>query len=111
MTKPASAYRPDRFRTTYDCLHGDQIWHWLHQPAQLRTMDVACLLRRPAVEALSPDLAEEFGPLMLSLPVRRMIGHMIRQIMDQRGRHVFRANVRIHDPANLFGWGTCYSAA
>lgn len=105
MMKP---YRPDQFATLAATPLGQQLWQWLHDPAHVQIMEVASYLRRPAVEALSPFLVAAFGPEIGRRTTKQMIGHMIRQVLEHRGYHLDRNNVRIHRPGNVFFSGSAY---
>ncbi|MEM6619565.1 MAG: hypothetical protein AAF631_09710 [Pseudomonadota bacterium] len=103
-----TAYRPDKFSVAFDHLQGARLWRWLHHPRQVEVMQTAAYLGRPPVEALSPHLSRDFAHVMGSVTARRMVGHMVCQVMECAGFHVLRANVRIKTPGNLFRFGTSY---
>lgn len=106
-----TSYRPDKFASAYQTFEGERLWRWLNHPRQVEAMETASYLRRPAIEALSPRLHATFGTLVGSLAVRQMVGHMVRQVMENRGHMVDRANVRIATPGNIFHYGTAYRVA
>lgn len=101
-------YRRDKFGDTYTHLGGERLWDWLHRSDVFMIMETACYLRRPAIEALSPHLRESFQDSLKSLKFRQMTGHMVRQVMENRGFSLDRANVRIRSCENAFGWGAVY---
>ncbi len=101
-------YRPDHFARLAATPLGQALWHWLHEPAHVQVMEVASYLRRPAVEALSPYLVADFGPNIGQNTTKQMIGHMIRQVLEHRGYHLDRNNVRIKRPGNVFFSGSAY---
>lgn len=101
-------YRPDKFAYTYFVNDGHQFWTWLHQDHVLLIMETASYLRRPAIEAISPLLEDAFPEFLKSVKVRQMIGHMVRQILEARGYHLDRANVRIKRSGNAFRYGSAY---
>lgn len=101
-------YRPDHFAKTYKTQDGPSIWRWLHEPDVLQVMEVASYLRRPAVEALSPYLVAQFGAHMRSHTIKQMVGHMVRQVLEQRGYRLDRSNIRIRRPDNIFFSGSAY---
>lgn len=101
-------YRPDKFANTFDHLDGQSLWVWLHQDHIILIMETACFLRRPAIEALSPLLKKQCPKVVKSVKLRQMIGHMVRQILEYRGYHLDRSNVRIKQKGNLFHFGSAY---
>jgi hypothetical protein len=102
-------YRTDKFEKTYHTSNGSDLWEWLNREAIVAIMETASYLRRPAIEPLSPLLAGAFGEALHSVKVRQMIGHMTRQVLEARGYHLDRANVRISRPGNVFHFGSAYS--
>ncbi len=101
-------YRPDKFAHTYLIYDGHQFWTWLHQANILLIMETASYLRRPAIEGISPLLEEAFPNMLHRVKLRQMIGHMVRQILEARGYHLDRANVRIRLSGNVFRYGSAY---
>ena len=102
-------YRPDQFDRTFALQNGPKIWKWLQSDEVIAKMETASYLRRPAIEPLSPVLKQQFGDQIHFLKTRQMIGHMVRQIMESRGFHLSRANVRISRKGNVFGFGSAYT--
>jgi hypothetical protein len=111
QSQDLQAYRPDKFARTYAVHNGAAIWKWLHQSQTILIMETACYLRRPAVEALSPALEKHFPKVLTSTKLRQMIGHMVRQILQARGHHLDRANVRIRQKKCSFHFGSAYLKA
>jgi hypothetical protein len=103
-------YRPDKFANTYTHHAGEKIWYWLNQDSAIAMMQTASYLRRPAIEALSPHLKRDFAAEISITAVRRMVGHMVRQILETQGYRLNRANVRITGKDNVFAFGSAYSA-
>ena len=103
-----AAYRPDHFKHHYATPLGRALWDWLHHPDTLQIMEVASYLRRPAVEALSPYAEARFGAELRRKSTRQMIGHMVRQVLEAKGYHLDRNNVRIRRPGNMFFSGSSY---
>ncbi|WGI22431.1 hypothetical protein [Amylibacter sp. IMCC11727] len=101
-------YRPDRFSAAYLHFKGAAVWEWLHQPDILIVLETASVLRRPAVEGLSPHLKKAFPDLVTCLKFRQMVGHMVRQVMDGQGYALHRSNVRIPQSASIYGYGNVY---
>lgn len=104
-------YRPDKFAHAYEKLNGQKYWSWLQQRHVVQIMEAACYLRRPAIEAISPMLKDAFPDVLFTLTLRQMIGHMVRQILEARGFHLKRANVRISQKDNVFRFGSAYVKA
>ena len=102
-------YRPDSFEKTFAYHNGAKIWEWLQSDQAVAQMETASYLRRPAVEPLSPQLKRLFEEQILSLKARQMIGHMVRQILEARGFHLSRANVRITRKGCAFRFGSAYA--
>ncbi|WGI20897.1 hypothetical protein [Amylibacter sp. IMCC11727] len=109
FAKPAiPPYRPDKFANTFAHLDGQSLWTWLHQEHVILIMETASYLRRPAIEPLSPLLKRHCPKVATSVKLRQMIGHMVRQILERRGYHLDRSNVRIKHKGNLFHFGSAY---
>ncbi|WP_417480940.1 hypothetical protein [Maricaulis sp.] len=103
-------YKPNRFSSTFDNDGGKDIWAFLNQPDNIIRMETATYLVRTAAEPLSPFLLSRFGDDIRAPRLKQMIGHMIRQIMESRGYHVDRNNVRITTTDNMFTSATRYMA-
>lgn len=101
-------YRPDRFESVFHKFGGNRIWQFLNQDNVIVIMETASYLRRPAIEPLSPLLRLEFSEQLGVTQVRQMIGHMVRQVLENRGYHLDRANVKISRPENVFHFGSAY---
>jgi hypothetical protein len=88
-------YRPDKFSDIGDSAFGVSLWKFLTSPDILLRMDTATYLRRPACEAIQDELLDkfkEFRPQKNNtskkpklMRYKQMCGHMVRQIMEQRG--------------------------
>ena len=106
----ALKYNPNRFSSTFDNEGGEDIWNFLNRPENIIRMETATYLVRTAAEPLSPYLLSKFGDTIRAPRLKQMIGHMIRQIMESRGYHVDRNNVRITTTDNMFTSATRYMA-
>jgi len=102
-------YNPGRFASTYEAGVGRQIWLFLNQSDNIIRMETASYLSRPAAEPLSPGLYEEFGDPVKVDRIKQMTGHMIRQILENRGYQLDQSGVRINRPGNIFASATRYS--
>ncbi len=101
-------YRPDKFQSTYDHIGGAAIWDFLNLPENILRMETASYLLRPAAEALSPALLAQFGVGIAERRPKQMIGHMVRQIMEQNGHRLGRSNIKIRSCGNMFSYASHY---
>lgn len=101
-------YRPDTFEKLYHQYGGPALWDFLQTDDCRLRMEVATYLGRPAVEPLSPVLMQRFGGQVALPPIRRMVGHMVRQIMESRGFRLDRSGVVIRRAGNIFYSGSRY---
>lgn len=104
MTK----YVPGSFLNVYETNEGEKIWAFLNTPENIVRMETATYLVRPAGEALAPALLKEFGDAVAHDDVKRMIGHMIRQIMEVQGYALDKTGVNITRDPCLFKRATRY---
>lgn len=89
-------YRPDKFSDIGDSAFAVGLWQFLTSPDILLRMDTATYLRRPACEAIQDELIDKFKEFRARkdnntprnaklIRYKQMCGHMVRQIMEQRG--------------------------
>ena len=97
-----SEYDQGRFSGTYETQNGPKIWDFLNSRENVIRMETATYLSRPAAEPLSPFLVEEFGEPVREDRIKQMIGHMVRQIMENRGFAFDQSSVRITTAGNIF---------
>lgn len=64
---------------------GQQPWAFLTLPENVARLETASELSKPAVEGIEEQLLEAFREGVLADRVKQMIGHMVRQILEQRG--------------------------
>lgn len=102
-------YRPDKFSSTHATENGDTIWGFLCEETNIVRMETATYLSRPAVEPLSPFLLARFGAAIRQDRIKQMIGHMTRQIMENRGFHLQQSNVKISRAGNIFSRASRYT--
>ncbi len=88
-------YRPDQFADMFESPLGISLWAFITSPTNQIRMETACDLKRTAAEALVYPLVLEFGDAIRQPRMKRMIGHMIRQVMEQRGFKLEQKNVRV----------------
>lgn len=103
-------YVPGHFISTYNSQDGAVIFDFLKERDNIVRMKTATYLSRPAAEPLSPYLVEKFGPVIATDQVKKMIGHMIRQIMEHCGYQFDRSGVPIKREGNIFSSAARYSA-
>ncbi|SCY92274.1 hypothetical protein [Paracoccus tibetensis] len=88
-------YSPEKFASLYATDIGQQIWAFLGQPENIARLETASELRKPAVEGLEEQLLAKFRENVLADRVKQMIGHMVRQILEQRGWVLDQSDVKI----------------
>jgi hypothetical protein len=91
---------------------GPIIWNFLNEERTIGKMEAASFYSRPSVEPLASDLLaldfpEEIGAEVLNDTCGRMIGHMVRQVMEAQGYAVIDEDVPMSGNA-LFLKGACY---
>ena len=102
-------YQAGRYNTTFSDEGGEEIWDLLTQHENIVRMDTATYLSRPAIEPLSPVLLEHFGDHVRRDRIKQMMGHMVRQIMENRGYVLEQSNVKIRNADNIFSRASRYS--
>lgn len=101
-------YNPGRFISTYENENGQAIWDFLNLPENIIRMETASYLKKPAVTPLSVGLLNEFGETIKVDRMKQMIGHMVRQIMENKGYRLDQSHVKITIKNNIFGSGSKY---
>ena len=89
------AYNPDKFASLYSSALGQRLWTFLTQPETVARLETASELRKPAVEGIEEQLLEEFGADVLANRVKQMVGHMVRQIMEERDWVLDQTDVKV----------------
>jgi hypothetical protein len=102
-------YQAERFSTTFENEDGAKIWAFLTDGENIVRMETATYLSRPAIEPLSPLLLERFGPKISTDRIKQMMGHMVRQIMEQCGYRLQQGNVKITSENNIFSRASRYA--
>ncbi len=102
-------YDAGRYITTFANEGGKEIWEFLVDPKNLIRMETATYLSRPAIEPLSPFLLERFGERAKQDRIKQMMGHMVRQIMENRGYVLKQGNVKISSANNIFSRASRYT--
>lgn len=109
-------YQPGRYRNLFEAeALAQEIWAFLLTPRSLHTLEITARLRHPAVEGLDAEIEALFGQQLTALPqetflrYKRMIGHMIRQIMEHQGYELDTQNIKTRSPNNqIFASGSRY---
>jgi len=81
---PENNYDAGKF-TDIASVWGNQLWEFLNEPSIVRSMIDASDNKRPAAEAIAPELVERFGNDIKQDRVKQFIGFLIRQVMEQNG--------------------------
>lgn len=81
----ANAYRPDKFANEYSTPTGKKLWELLNRPEVIARMETASDLDQPALKPVEDILLHELGDAILPDRMKQMTGHMVRQIMEDRG--------------------------
>ena len=89
------AYNPDKFASLYASDLGQRVWSFLTAPENVARLETASQLNKPAVEGLEEELLEEFREDILADRVKQMVGHMVRQILEQRDWVLDQSDVKV----------------
>ena len=100
---------PKQFSDVCNTPLGRKIWLTLIKDGNVIRMETATNLKKPAAQAISEQLLEEFGKDVKKDRVKQAIGFMIKQIMESKGYKIERNGVNITDKKNLFTKASRYS--
>ena len=100
-------YDPWRFSDLAATDLGQALWAFLNERDNVLRMETASELGQPAVAALASRLVERFSDAVKQHRVKRMIGHMARQVMEHHGFVLDSQNVRVR-VGNLFSRASRY---
>jgi hypothetical protein len=89
-------YNPEMFEPLYASELGQRIWAFITLPVTVARLETASQLSKPAVEGIAEQLLDEFREDILADRVKQMVGHMVRQIMEQQGWILDQTNVKIN---------------
>ena len=89
------AYNPEKFASLYETHLGQRIWTCLTRPENVARLETASQLSKPAVEGIEEQLLEEFREEILADRVKQMVGHMVRQILEQRDWVLDQSDVKV----------------
>jgi hypothetical protein len=101
-------YDRGRFTDIADTPLGQELWIFLNERDNVLRMVTASELGQPAVAALAQRLLDSFGASVRAHRYKRMIGHMVRQIMEQEDFVLDAQNVRVR-VSDLFSRASRYT--
>ena len=101
------SYNSRMFRPLANTNLGKQLWIFLNDDIIVACMKTATYLGKPSVSGIEENLLDKFQKEVVDDRVKQMIGHMIRQIMEDNGYIVEKRNVIIG--SILFSKGTRYT--
>lgn len=78
-------YIPDKFAHDSNTPEGLKLWDILTREANIARMETASDLGQPALKPMEDILLAEMGPVITDHRMKQMAGHMVRQIMEERG--------------------------
>ncbi|MBN9508944.1 MAG: hypothetical protein J0I21_07460 [Alphaproteobacteria bacterium] len=88
-------YSPEKFASLYASDLGQRIWAFLIRPESVARLETASELGKPAVEGIEEQLLAEFRENVLADRVKQMVGHMVRQILEQRDWVLDQSDVKV----------------
>ena len=100
-------YAPSQFSDLAETALGKDLWAFLNERDNVLRMETASELGQPAVAALATRLVARFGAEVRAHRVKRMIGHMARQVMERHGFELESKNLRV-TVGDLFHRGSRY---
>lgn len=100
-------YNPETFTALYNTPMGVSTWALLNEPVNITRLETSTALGRPGIEGIEAPLLEHCGEAILDDRFKRMVGHMVRQILERLGYVIDQSNVKITNGA-LFSRGTRY---
>ena len=89
------AYSPEKFASLYASELGQRIWVFLTTSENVARLETASELSKPAVEGIEEQLLAEFREDVLAERVKQMVGHMVRQILEQRDWVLDQSDVKV----------------
>jgi hypothetical protein len=88
-------YSPEKFASLYTSELGQRIWAFVTRPEIVARLETASELGKPAVEGIEEQLLAEFREEILADRVKQMVGHMVRQILEQRDWVLDQTDVKL----------------
>ena len=89
-------YNANKFSDLAELQLGKDLWKFLNEKESIIRMELATEFGKTAAESVSKPLLDKFGDDVKVPRVKQMIGHMIRQIMEQRGYEMGSQNVVVN---------------
>jgi len=102
-------YVPANFKELGEGIVGHALWQWLRRDDNVIRMETASYLERAAVEPLGPILLQEFGEEVAEDRIKQMIGHMVRQILEELGYELVQKGTTVSK--GMFTTGARYQRA
>jgi hypothetical protein len=102
-------YSAGNFSDLAELKLGKSLWKFLNREDNIIRMETATELGKTAAEAVSKNLLKEFGDDVKINRIKQMIGHMIRQVMENQGYQIDTQNVKVGDK-RLFTKASRYAA-
>ena len=90
-------YDPWKFIKLAESDLGKQLWEFLNEHDNVIRMQTASDLKKPAAKALTRHLLKRFDDQVREFRVKQMIGHMIRQIVENHGYQLEQRDVLVND--------------
>jgi hypothetical protein len=98
----------------YENIFSKELWEWLNERDQIIRMQTASDLKRPAVQPLIKFLLVKFAGRINPVKkderfkIKQMMGHMIRQVMEENGYEHDAYNVLVNDEYDYFSKASRY---
>ena len=100
-------YRADKFSDLSELKLGKDLWAFLNTHDNVVRMETAVELGKTPAEALAKALVENFDDDVRVDRVKQMIGHMIRQVMENHGFQLSTQNRKVGN-SRLFTKASSY---
>jgi hypothetical protein len=78
-------YDPEKFASLFAAPGGAELLAYLREPTSIAAPEAASWLGRPAIMGVRTSLMEAFGARLQAYRFRKMAGHMVHQILADRG--------------------------
>lgn len=89
------AYNPEKFASLAATELGRRIWSFLNTDDIVARLETASQLGKPALEGIEDQILLEFGCDVMADRVKQMIGHMVRQVMENRDWVLDQSDVKV----------------
>ena len=88
-------YNSGKFSDLAELQLGKDLWKFLNEKENIIRMELATEFNKTAAESVSKPLLDKFGSDVEVNRVKQMIGHMIRQIMENKGYEMGSQNIKV----------------